>query len=203
MRLEALGVTLPEVAGHPNRVPFEGVLTLVDEPSSRPPSGARGHRVILTRAAAMAALPSLVGMAVDYAPGWDGHDARRKCGIITQADVEGSRLKVSGYLFGKDFPEVEERMRHSAAGTMGMSYEIADAHVEDMNADVWTLTRVTFTGAAILLRDKAAYRNTSFQLSAKHCRQLAARRSGTMDRPRPMRERNPYQLEKGKEATWK
>src|SRR6185312_3513112 len=52
MRLEALAVALPEVAGHPNRVPFEGVLTLVDEPSNRPPSGARGHRVILTRAAA-------------------------------------------------------------------------------------------------------------------------------------------------------
>ena len=111
MRLEALAVALPEVAGHPNRVPFEGVLTLVDEPSNRPPSGARGHRVILTRAAALAALPSLMGMAVDYAPGWDGHDARRKCGIITQADVEGNRLRVSGYLFGKDFPEVEERMR--------------------------------------------------------------------------------------------
>ena len=105
MRLEAMAVTLPEVERHPNRVPFEGVLTLVDEPSKRPPSGARGHRVILTREAALTALPSLMGMAVDYAPGWDGHDARRKCGIITQADVEGSRLRVSGYLFGKDFPK--------------------------------------------------------------------------------------------------
>ncbi len=45
-----------------------------------------------------------------------------------------------------------------------MSYELADAHVADMKAQVWTLTRATFTGAAILLRDKAAYRNTSFKL---------------------------------------
>ena len=45
---------------------------------------------------------------------------------------------------------------------MGMSYELADAHVADMRASVWTLTRATFTGAAILLRDKAAYRATSF-----------------------------------------
>jgi len=203
MRLEALAVALPEVAGHPNRVPFEGVLTLVDEPSNRPPSGARGHRVILTRAAALAALPSLMGMAVDYAPGWDGHDARRKCGIITQADVQGKSLRVSGYLFGKDFPEVEERMRRSTAGTMGMSYEIADAHVEDMNADVWTLTRATFTGAAILLREKAAYRNTSFQLAAKRCRSGATQRIPLAERPRPLDGRNICQLEKGKESRWR
>ena len=47
---------------------------------------------------------------------------------------------------------------------MGMSYELADAHVADMQAQLWTLTRATFTGAAILLRDKAAYRATSFRL---------------------------------------
>lgn len=203
MRLEALAVALPEVAGHPNRVPFEGVLTRVDEPSNRPPSGARGHRVILTRAAALAALPSLMGMAVDYAEGWNGHDARRKCGIITQADVDGSCLRVSGYLFGKDFPEVEERMRGSAAAAMGMSYEIADAHVEDMNAEVWTLTRATFTGAAILLREKAAYRNTSFQLAAKRCRMSAARRASVVERARPSDARKSYQPEKGRETTWK
>jgi len=202
MRLEALAVALPEVTGHPNRVPFEGVLTLVDEPSNRPPSGARGHRVILTREAALAALPSLMGMAVDYAPGWDGHDARRKCGIITQADVEANRLRVSGYLFGKDFPEVEDRMRRGTAGMMGMSYEIADAHVEDMNAEIWKLTRATFTGAAILLREKAAYRNTSFQLAAKHCREFASRRAPA-DRPRRLNERNIFQPEKGKEARWR
>ena len=201
MRLEALAVALPEVAGHPNRVPFEGVLTRVDEPSNKPPSGARGHRVILTRAAALAALPSLIGMAVDYAPGWDGHDARRKCGIITQADVDGNCLRVSGYLFGKDFPEVEQRMRGSATGMMGMSYEIADAHVEDMNAEVWILTRATFTGAAILLREKAAYRNTSFQLAAKRCRSMAARRAPQTERP--MHESNTCQLEKGREAKWR
>ena len=203
MRLEALAVALPEVAGHPNRVPFEGVLTRVDEPSNRPPSGARGHRVILTRAAALAALPSLMGMAVDYAQGWDGHDARRKCGIITQADVEENCLRVSGYLFGKDFPEVEERMRRSTAGTMGMSYEIADAHVEDMKAEVWTLTRATFTGAAILLREKAAYRNTSFQLAAKHCRGFAARRTPLTERARSLDGRNTCELEKGREARWR
>ena len=48
--------------------------------------------------------------------------------------------------------------------TLGMSYEISDAQIADTRASVWTLTRVTFTGAAILRRDKAAYRDTWIEL---------------------------------------
>lgn len=166
LELRAMAVEFPQVHGHPNRLPFEGVLTLVDVPSDKAPSGSRGHRVILTRAAAEAALPSLLGMAVDYKEGWDGHDARQKCGIITSAELEGQHLRVAGFVFGKDFPEIEQRM--ASPGSMGMSYELADAHVADMKASVWTLTRATFTGAAILLREKAAYGSTSFRLRRSH-----------------------------------
>ena len=202
MSLQAMAVEFPQVHGHPNRLPFGGVLTLVDVASDRAPSGARGHRVILTRAAAEAALPSLLGMAVDYKTGWDGHDARQKCGIITTAELDGRKLRVSGFIFAKDFPEIEQQMRLEAAnlpgesryvtrsgtnpvttgatpsgamacGPMGMSYELADAHVADMRAPVWTLTRATFTGAAILLRDKAAYQDTSFHVHTRsHSRSL-------------------------------
>jgi hypothetical protein len=160
-----MAVEFPEVHGHPNRSPFEGVLTLVDVASDKAPSGARGHKVVLTRAAAEAALPSLLGMAVDYKAGWDGHDARQKCGIITAAEVDGQRLTVAGYLFARDFPEVLHTVLDASRKddkSLGMSYELADAHVADMRAQVWTLTRATFTGAAILLREKAAYRSTSF-----------------------------------------
>jgi hypothetical protein len=170
LAVAGMAVEFPEVNGHPNRLPFEGCLTLVDVPSDRAPSGARGHRVVLTHAAAEAALPSLLGMAVDYKAGWDGHDARQKCGIITSANLDGQRLMVSGFLFARDFPELERRMcglKASADGEMGMSYELADVHVADMKAQVWTLTRATFTGAAILLREKAAYRNTSFKLRSR------------------------------------
>jgi hypothetical protein len=72
---------------HPNRMPFRGVLTILDAPADRPPAGARGHRVVLSRAAAEAALSSLIGMAVDFTAGFDGHDARRKVGIITSAEI--------------------------------------------------------------------------------------------------------------------
>jgi len=162
MELRAMAVEFPLVHGHPNRLPFEGVLTLVDVASDKVPNGARGHRVVLTRGAAEAALPSLLGMAVDYKAGWDGHDARQKCGIITSAELDGRQLRVGGYLFARDFPEMEQTIQ--STGPMGMSYELADAHVADMRASVWTVTRATFTGAAILLRDKAAYRSTSFRV---------------------------------------
>jgi hypothetical protein len=171
LAMHAMAVEFPQVHGHPNRLPFEGVLTLVDVASDRAPSGARGHRVVLTRAAAEAALPSLLGMAVDYKAGWDGHDARQKCGIITHAELDGRRLTVAGFLFSKDFPEIEQKLRQE--GAMGMSYELADAHVADMRAQVWTLTRATFTGAAILMRDKAAYQETSFRLRRTPKRNVA------------------------------
>src|SRR5258706_8737395 len=47
--MRAMAVEFPVVHGHPNRLPFEGVLTLLDVPSDKAPSGARGHRVVLTR----------------------------------------------------------------------------------------------------------------------------------------------------------
>jgi len=70
---------------------------------------------------------------------------------------------------------MEARVGGLTAGmdtAMGMSYELADAHVADMRDTVWRLTRATFTGAAILLREKAAYRATSFHVKrVSECRQ--------------------------------
>ncbi len=49
-------------------------------------------------------------------------------------------------------------------GELGMSYEIADVRVVDVDAPVWVATEFTFTGAAVLLREKAAYQGTSVEL---------------------------------------
>ncbi len=202
VEIESMAIEMPEVEGHPNRVGFRGVLTMVDVASDRAPAGARGHRVMLARRAAEVAIPSLLGMALDYAPSFDRHDIRRKVGVITRAEVVGRAIEVGGFLYGRDFPEVVEeiaisgqpsaissalgcqfsavtprvpprvkravdRARATAAGEgarsthgLGMSYEIAEAQIEDAKARVWVLNKVTFTGAAILRRDKAAYQET-------------------------------------------
>ena len=168
--LGSYGVAMPDVVGHPNRLPFNGVLTLVGVASQRSPSGARGHRVMLTREATEAALPSLLGMALDYAPALDAHDVRRKIGIITEANISpmpqskatGStaQIAVSGYLFAHDFPQVVDEIRSQTGSTLGMSYEIANATVPNQEALIWTVTDFTFTGAAVLRREKAAYPQT-------------------------------------------
>ena len=230
IELESMAVAMPLVEAHPNRMDFRGVLTLVDVPSERSPHGARGHRVVLTRAVAEGALASLIGMAVDYTPSFDRHDMRCKVGVITKAEVVGRNLEVGGYLYAKDFPEVieeiekfggkrpgradfkgqelrrgkgsaeGERLRASlgkavaalrkltagmekeastsrkrivlraeaseipGVGGLGMSFEVTDVDVADFEARVWTLNKVVFTGAAILRKSKAAYRDTWIEL---------------------------------------
>jgi hypothetical protein len=241
--LESMAVMMPEVVGHPNRAGFRGVLTMLDEPSQRAPSGSSGKRVVLTKGAAEAALPSLLGMALDYAPSFDRHDTRRKVGVITSAEVVGRNLEVGGYLYAKDFPDIVaevgrsrrrtpdpsassgqalglrtsdlaprtngaeqsvrgieisgmrtegarlraslaaavERLRSltmgmrgeargdpvlaAAVGGLGMSFEVTDVLVADSRARVLMLMKVTFTGAAILRKDKAAYRDTWIELA--------------------------------------
>ncbi len=174
MRLEAMALEIPDFPEHPNRVPFSGVLTRLDAPSDRAPGGAAGHRVLLTRAAAERALPSLLGMAVDYAPGLRSHDVRRKIGIITRAEIVGDRLEVGGHFFGKDFPDILSEIR-AQRERLGMSYEVTGVRVADPKAAVWVLERVVFTGAAVLERSAAAYQATSLAAGS------AASRQGSFD----------------------
>lgn len=164
LQLEAMALAIPDVPKHPNRVPFAGVLTVLDSPSDRAPAGAAGHRVVMPRRVAEAALPSLLGMAVDYAPGLRGHDVRRKIGVITSAEIHGRTLQIAGHLFAKDFPEVVRELR-AKREALGMSYEVTGVRVKDPSAEIWTLENVVFTGAAILERVAAAYQSTSLAAS--------------------------------------
>ena len=178
LQLEAMAVAMPDVAGHPNRLPFRGVLTLVGVASQRSPSGARGHRVMLTRAATETALPSLLGMALDYAPSLDAHDAQRKIGIITEANIVAmpqsktptstGQLAVSGFLFAHDFPEVVDEIRVSNLKHAGHVVRNRQCHgAEPAGADL-DGNQFTFTGAAVLRRDKAAYPQTWIQIGTSH-----------------------------------
>lgn len=125
IELESMALEMPEVKGHPNRVAFRGVLTVVDVPSERAPFGSQGKRVLLTRKAAEKAIPSLLGMAVDYAPSLDQHDQKRKVGVITSADIVERNLEIGGYLYAKDFPGIVKEIgrmgkRPGKPGTSGI-----------------------------------------------------------------------------------
>ena len=121
IELESMAIEMPRVAGHPNREPFRGVLTLVDVVSDRAPAGARGHRVVL-RERSRGGTGIAAGMGLDYAPSLDRHDARRKIGVITRAEIVGKQLELGGYLFAKDFPEIVREIGLGSRTKRGRPY---------------------------------------------------------------------------------
>lgn len=161
---------LKSKASHPNKLPFDGVLTLIDTVSNKAPNGSGGRKVILPREVVIEALPSLIDMAVDFKPGWEEHDNKQKIGLIKDAWVEDNFVRVSGFLYAKDFEHIISEMRRPKR-PLGMSYEIAEAHIKRMSDPVWRLTKFIFTGAAILYQDKAAYSKTTFNIAASAQRQ--------------------------------
>jgi len=167
--LQAAGYTvfnahIDEKDGNPNKMPFDGVLLLVDTASTKPPHGSQGHRIYVPKAIAEEKLKGLVGMAINYDPGGlEAHATRHKVGIITRAWIDGNRVKVKGIIWKKDFPEAARDLKKPG---LGMSMELADVYVRDENEDVWHLEDFEFTGATILVKTAAAYYNTSLTASA-------------------------------------
>jgi hypothetical protein len=162
--VEAMALDIPTDA-HPNKLPFSGVMTKVGVASDRAPEGTNGKRTLITKKAAKVALGSVLGMAVDYVEGLDGHDPQAKIGIITAADVKGEDLAIEGFFYAADFPELVQRIRRDKA-MLGFSYEAQVIDVEDRSADPWVIDRLVFTGAAVLRKDKAAYQATSLAAHA-------------------------------------
>jgi len=142
---------------HPNRMKFRGVLVRLDEPSTKAPNGAAGHKILVSTEVAKRRLKTLIGMGLNYAPDLDGHAQRRKVGVIDKAWIDGKDLKVEGHVWKHDFPEAEKDLKQSG---LGMSMELGDVRVDNPHADVWKLDDFQFLGATILWRDSAAYYRT-------------------------------------------
>lgn len=147
-----------EKSDNPNHLPFTGTLLLVDVASDKPPHGSEGHRIFVSSHAAKKAIVDLPGQAVNYQPdGLNAHASRHKVGVITKAWMEGSKVKVSGFIWVHDFPEARVLKNRS---DLGMSMELANVYVKDENADVWNLEKFDFTGGTILKKSAAAYTKT-------------------------------------------
>lgn len=160
MTLSAVSLDIPHVDNHPNRMPFSGILTRIDEASDSPPGGAGGKKVLLTRAAAEGALNSLIGMGVDLTKNFDGHDAQKKVGIITGAHIDGSALRIAGFIYAADFPREALRI-HLEQADLGFSFEARNLAVESTETDPLVVKSCVFTGAAILMKNDAAYQTTA------------------------------------------
>jgi len=163
--------TILEASG---RVYFEGVLCTLDQPSDKPLSGSKKHRVLLPTYVAEKAIQSLVGAPLNATPYWDGHAEGWKTqtaitiGLITKGFIEENQIKVRGYLSTAESHTIVDRIKEiENSNPLGMSFEMLGARVENINSNIWTLNRAKFSGVSILRRDKAAYTTSSFQLLDK------------------------------------
>lgn len=153
-------------ANHPNKLPFQGTLLITDEPSQKAPHGSEGHRIYVSKKAAMNSLSDIVGMGINYQPGdLDSHATRHKVGVVTKGWMEGNQVKVAGFIWDRDFPEADKELK--GRNDLGMSMELSDVYVDDENSNVWNLTKFRFTGATILKKDAAAYSKTSLAAQAQ------------------------------------
>lgn len=161
---------------HENKMRFKGVLVRLDEPSTKPPNGSQGHRILIPKSVAEAKLSTLIGQGVNYRSDLEGHAPQRKVGVITKAWISGKDLMVSGHIWKKDFPEAIKDLKQK---NLGMSFEAGEIEVEDIHADIWKLTSLCFTGATILYKDAAAYYKTQAIAAAKTAEQIKNKNGGT------------------------
>lgn len=162
---------------HPNKMPFEGLMTWLNSPSDKPVGGAGGKRVVIPVDHGKAGLASLKGMAVNFdSLMMDRHVSTNKVGVIEDAwcgdaNEEGAvPVYVKGYIYAHDFPE-EARMIKEEQADLGFSYETVDTAVvhgiHEGELVLMACEDIVFSGAAILLKQKAAYTNTSLVAQAE------------------------------------
>jgi hypothetical protein len=162
----ALSMTIPDqTEDHPNKTPFNGILTRLDEPSDNPLHGSHGKCVVLPTSVAEDALSSLLGMAIDFTDDLEGHDVKKKIGLITEANIVGNAIEIAGFFYGADFPSEVKRIQ-AEKSQLGFSYE-AQVSLRSMNDNPLVVKNCVFTGAAVLYKDCAAYTTTSLAANSE------------------------------------
>jgi hypothetical protein len=165
MQAMAVSLQMPSDPAHPNRMPFSGILTRIDEASDRAPNGSGGKRILITRAAAEGALNSLLGMGVGLRRDLTGHNAQNKVGVITAARIDNNAIHIDGFIYASDFPTEALRI-HMRQADLGFSFEAQQLRVESVETDPVIVTSCIFTGAAILFKNDAAYKTTAIAAAA-------------------------------------
>lgn len=167
LMLDAMSLMVPPVQGHPNRHPFSGIVTRIGVPSDSPPGGSNGKCTILTADAVESAIPSLLGMGINYTRDLTGHDPQKKIGVITEASVQGNGLAIKGFFYAADFPDVVKDIVANRQ-SLGWSYElIVKPNGAQVAGDYLVVKDFVFTGAAVLRKDAAAYRTTTLAAASE------------------------------------
>ena len=165
-QFNAMALSFPiDQKDHPNKIPFSGILTRLDEPSDNAIGGSNGKRVLIPKEVGEKALPTLLAMGIDFTDDLDAHDSQKKIGLITEATIEGNAILIKGFFYGADFPTEVKRIQ-AEKSRLGFSYE-AQVKIRSLDDDPLLITSCVFTGAAVLYKDKAGYTTTALNAKAE------------------------------------
>lgn len=153
---------------HCNKLPFKGTVMKLDTPSEGSPYNAYHivKPIMLSKKEAMKSVNTMNFMGIDCVWADDdedtsddmtGHDVRFKIGVISSCYVEGSELKVEGFIYASDFPDIVDYIKQNKS-EIGFSVEML-CKAEELY-DYINVTDVEFTGVAMLFKDCAAYQST-------------------------------------------
>ena len=149
---------------HPNAMYFTATFARIGTPSDGTPCGA-DNPVVIDAEEANESIKTMNFMGIDceWSEWWPeycmtGHDTRNKIGVVRNAYIEGSELKIDGLIYSKDFSDIAFFIRN-ATPSLGFSMEcLASSEIQDDNYE--HLHDITFTGVAILFKNLAAYEDT-------------------------------------------
>lgn len=145
-------------------MPFTATFMVIDSPSDGVPFGA-SDQIIIDKTEAEKSVSSMDLMAVDCV--WSdwfpedcmtGHDSRNKIGLVEKAYIEGNEMKMKGFIYALDFPDIAFFIKN-ATSSLGFSMECI-AGIEKQDDGYEHMTDVTFTGVAILFKNLAAFEST-------------------------------------------
>lgn len=174
LKLNPVKFSTAPVQDNPDILKFSACVGYLDTPSDATPCGGqRGYQLILS--SSDADVQSLVGQGVNvtWHESWfsnpnyslKGHNPRFKVGVIDAAEMKGNEIWVDGHIWRHDFPDVCDTLE-SAKDSLGCSVEVNYNGIKRDDANkLMTISGCRFSGIAVLFKNKAAFKSTSFMCS--------------------------------------
>lgn len=152
---------------HPNKLTWEGIVTLIDTPSDGVPGGGEGL-FVLTMDSVQASYQTLVNMPLNcvWSDDWysnpayalTGHDGRFNIGCVTESWIDGNKVMAKGVIWKETYADVCY-MLTNAKDALGFSIE-ADIDAEHRDDGNYYSKEIVFTAVAILWKESAAWSDT-------------------------------------------
>jgi hypothetical protein len=123
--------------------------------------------LLFTRPAVETAVPSVIGMAICFHEKEFLHYMpRSKCGVITEAWIDGDAVRIRGGIFGQHFPDViaGNGKNNSSLALCLLTYDTAFNWDTVRTHGYAEVPKMTFTGVALMRNTVTGFTDTSVRL---------------------------------------